>query len=255
MCRVLETLKDYAIKALINTVDHLGSVAFKINNLLDDKIGEVSETELQFTCQEQRVKSYQDFINQAGLCQQSSVILTPKHHKRYIFPDEETTDDFGQPSSGFLSSSPSAEEESCNQFRSAAQATTMESPSLYVREMLSTLQSPQQSSRQGNFSFTRNSNNRKPDNERQAASPLLFSLPRLGSLLKRSPSPSYSSANGRHPSEPRRSVSLSTYAEKDRSKEFEQYSSKSKQLFKALLSMRHPRKDGDGALYKFFDEN
>lgn len=53
MCRVVETLKDYAIKALINTVDHLGSVAFKVNNLLDEKIGEVSETELQFTCLEQ----------------------------------------------------------------------------------------------------------------------------------------------------------------------------------------------------------
>lgn len=200
-----------------------------------------------------RVKSYQDFINQAGLCQQSSIILTPKHHKRYIFPDEETTDDFGQPTSRYHSSSLSAEEECCSQFRSVAQATTMESPSLYVREMLSTLQSPQQFSRQGNLSFIRNSNNRKPENERRAASPLHFSLTRLGSLLKRSPSPSNSSANRRYPSEPRRSVSLSTNAEKDRSKEFEQYSSKSKRLFKALLSMRNPRKDS--ALYKFLDEN
>ncbi|GAY39337.1 hypothetical protein CUMW_043570 [Citrus unshiu] len=179
---VVETLKDYAIKALINTVDHLGSVAFKVNNLLDEKIGEVSETELQFTCLEQ---SHQD----CTLC----------------------------------------------------------------REMLSTLQSPQQFSRQGNLSFTRNSNNRKPENERRAASPLHFSLTRLGSLLKRSPSPSNSSANRRYPSEPRRSVSLSTNAEKDMSKEFELYSSKSKRLFKALLSMRNPRKDS--ALYKFLDEN
>ncbi|KAH9719079.1 protein ABIL2 [Citrus sinensis] len=207
---VVETLKDYAIKALINTVDHLGSVAFKVNNLLDEKIGEVSETELQFTCLE-------------------------------------------QPTSRYHSSSLSAEEECCSQFRSVAQATTMESPSLYVREMLSTLQSPQQFSRQGNLSFIRNSNNRKPENERRAASPLHFSLTRLGSLLKRSPSPSNSSANRRYPSEPRRSVSLSTNAEKDRSKEFEQYSSKSKRLFKALLSMRNPRKDS--ALYKFLDEN
>ncbi|KAH9775039.1 protein ABIL3 [Citrus sinensis] len=202
---VVETLKDYAIKALINTVDHLGSVAFKVNNLLDEKI------------------------------------------------DEETTDDFGQPTSRYHSSSLSAEEECCSQFRSVAQATTMESPSLYVREMLSTLQSPQQFSRQGNLSFTRNSNNRKPENERRAASPLHFSLTRLGSLLKRSPSPSNSSANRRYPSEPRRLVSLSTNAEKDMSKEFEQYSSKSKRLFKALLSMRNPRKDS--AAYKFLDGN
>lgn len=124
----------------------------------------------------------------------------------------------------------------------------------------------------------------KSENERRAASPLHFSLTRLGSLLKRSPSPSNSSANRRvgirkgswgfyyfnvqcviylftrvvcfklqYPSEPRRSVSLSTNAAKDMSKEFEQYSSKSKRLFKALLSMRNPRKDS--AVYKFLDEN
>lgn len=53
MFRAVESLKDYAMKALINTVDHLGSVAFKVNSLLDEKIGEVSETELRFACLEQ----------------------------------------------------------------------------------------------------------------------------------------------------------------------------------------------------------
>ncbi|KAJ6287740.1 hypothetical protein OIU78_030451 [Salix suchowensis] len=50
---VVETLKDYAIKALINTVDHLGSVAFKVDRFLDQKIEEVSEMELRFSCSEQ----------------------------------------------------------------------------------------------------------------------------------------------------------------------------------------------------------
>ena len=49
----METLKDYAIKALINTVDHLGSVAFKVDRFLDQKIEEVSEMELRFLCSEQ----------------------------------------------------------------------------------------------------------------------------------------------------------------------------------------------------------
>lgn len=49
----MEGAKDYAIKALINTVDHLGSVAFKVNNLFDKKIGEASETGLRLTCLEQ----------------------------------------------------------------------------------------------------------------------------------------------------------------------------------------------------------
>lgn len=52
-CRVVETLKDYAIKALVNTVDHLGSVTYKVNDLLDEKVNEVSGTELRVSCIEQ----------------------------------------------------------------------------------------------------------------------------------------------------------------------------------------------------------
>jgi hypothetical protein len=51
--RVVENLKDYAIKALINTVDHLGSVAYKVDRFLDQKIDEVSGMELRFSCSEQ----------------------------------------------------------------------------------------------------------------------------------------------------------------------------------------------------------
>ncbi|KAJ4850794.1 Protein abil3 [Turnera subulata] len=55
---VVETLKDYAIKALVNTVDHLGSVTYKVNDLLDEKVDEVSGTELRVSCIEQRVSRY-----------------------------------------------------------------------------------------------------------------------------------------------------------------------------------------------------
>ena len=50
---MVNTLKDYAIKALVNTVDHLGSVTFKVNDLLDENITEVSGTELRISCLEQ----------------------------------------------------------------------------------------------------------------------------------------------------------------------------------------------------------
>ena len=33
-------MEDYAIKALINSIDHLGSVVYKVDNVLDEKIGE-----------------------------------------------------------------------------------------------------------------------------------------------------------------------------------------------------------------------
>lgn len=47
---MVNTLKDYAIQALVNTIDHLGSVTLKVNSLLDEKLEEVSETELRFSC-------------------------------------------------------------------------------------------------------------------------------------------------------------------------------------------------------------
>ncbi|KAJ4835010.1 Protein abil2 [Turnera subulata] len=50
---MVETLKDYAIKALVYCIDHLGSVAYKITTSLDEKIGDVSAIELQFSCSEQ----------------------------------------------------------------------------------------------------------------------------------------------------------------------------------------------------------
>lgn len=53
MYRVANTLKDYAIKALVSTVDHLGSVTYKANDMLDEKVVEVSGTELRISCVEQ----------------------------------------------------------------------------------------------------------------------------------------------------------------------------------------------------------
>ncbi|KAI8565074.1 hypothetical protein RHMOL_Rhmol03G0232300 [Rhododendron molle] len=83
---VVDTLKEYAIKALVNTVDHLGSVTYKVNDLLDEKVDEVSETEHRVSCIEQRLRTCQEYIDREGLSQQSLVINTPKYHKRYILP-------------------------------------------------------------------------------------------------------------------------------------------------------------------------
>ncbi|KAJ6887846.1 hypothetical protein NC652_028980 [Populus alba x Populus x berolinensis] len=83
---VVETLKDYAIKALVNTVDHLGSVTYKVNDLLDEKVDEVSGTEFRVCCIEQRLRTCQEYIDHEGISQQSLVIDTPKYHKRYILP-------------------------------------------------------------------------------------------------------------------------------------------------------------------------
>ncbi|KAK9204563.1 hypothetical protein WN943_014825 [Citrus x changshan-huyou] len=47
---VVETLKDHASRAVVNTVDHLGSVTCKVNDLLDAKVDEVSDAEHRISC-------------------------------------------------------------------------------------------------------------------------------------------------------------------------------------------------------------
>ncbi|KAK8518339.1 hypothetical protein V6N12_017490 [Hibiscus sabdariffa] len=79
---VVETLKDYTIKALVNTVDHLGSMTFKVNDLLDEEVEAVSGTELRVSCIEQRLRTSRAYIDREGISQQSLAVDTPKYHKR-----------------------------------------------------------------------------------------------------------------------------------------------------------------------------
>ncbi|KAK8558042.1 hypothetical protein V6N13_073723 [Hibiscus sabdariffa] len=78
---VVDTLKDYAIKALVNTVDHLGSVTYKVNDLLDEKVEEVSGTELWVSCIQQKLGTCRVYIDHEGISQQTLMINTPKYHK------------------------------------------------------------------------------------------------------------------------------------------------------------------------------
>lgn len=50
---MVDTLKDYAIKAIVNTVDHLGAASNKVDNIFDNKVEEVSGSELRVSCIEQ----------------------------------------------------------------------------------------------------------------------------------------------------------------------------------------------------------
>lgn len=248
---VEDTLKDYAIKALINTVDHLGSVAFKVNNFLDEKMGGMSGMELRLSCLEQRLRTCQEFVNLGGLSQQSLALEAAKHHKRYIFPAEETLKGVAQTRQKSHPTRICARLD-LHQFKSiGVQAIAAETPSDCVGDEFFVLRSPQPLPRQGPHLFTSFSMNRRPENRQ--TSPRQFPLPRSGSLMQRSTSPSHPNAKKRCPSEPRRTVSLSTQAERERTKDMERYSSKSKRLFKAMLSLRKSKKDV--TLYKFLDEN
>nr|KYP48038.1 Protein ABIL2 [Cajanus cajan] len=273
---VVETLKDYAIKALVNTVDHLGSVTYKVNDLLDEKVVEVSVAELQVSCIEQRIKTCQEYVDHEGRTQQSLVISTPKYHKRYILPGKyhafsSTLSFFGETMHGANRTKSKYQgynlddEDDWPHFRNAVRATIRETPPSTARRGRSPSPSLQPQ-RSGPFSFT--STMPIKDLERRSVSPYRFPLLRTGSRSSRpttpktsrptTPNPSRpttpnpSNARQRYPSEPRKSSSMRLYAERDNGKDVEQYPSKSKRLLKALLSRRKSKKDD--TLYTYLDE-
>ncbi|TKY55972.1 ABIL3 protein [Spatholobus suberectus] len=264
---VVETLKDYAIKALINTVDHLGSVTYKVNDLLDEKIVEVSGAELCLSCIEQRVRTCQAFMDHEGRSQQSLVIDAPKYHKRYILPVGETMRGANFTKSKYMGCSLD-DEDDWQHFRNAVRATIRETPTSSVSKGRSPSPSLQPQ-RAGAFSFT--STMAKKDLEKRTVSPYRFPLLRTGSLSsrpttpktsrpttpnssRRPTTPSPSDARLRYPLEPRKSASMRLPDERDSSKDVEQHQhpSKSKRLLKALLSRRRSKKDD--MLYTYLDE-
>ncbi|XP_011024852.1 PREDICTED: protein ABIL2 [Populus euphratica] len=273
---VVETLKDYAIKALVNTVDHLGSVTYKVNDLFDEKVDEVSGTEFRVCCIEQRLRTCQEYIDHEGISQQSLVIDTPKYHKRYILPVGETMHGAIRTKSKYQGCSLD-DEDDWHQFRNAVRATIREAPSSAretptssARETPTSLvnsmrkgRSPSPSprpppQRSATFSFT--STMPKKDLDKRSISPHRFPLLRSGSVSSRSTTPNTSRpttpssapAKKRYPSEPRKSASMRLQAEKENTKDIEQYPSKSKRLLKALLSRRKSKKDE--MLYTYLDE-
>lgn len=50
---MIDSSKDYVAKALVNTVDHLGSVADQLSKFLDEKANQFSATNIQFSCIQQ----------------------------------------------------------------------------------------------------------------------------------------------------------------------------------------------------------
>lgn len=48
--RVLDNLKDYAVQALVNAVDHLGTVAYKLTDLFEQQTLDVSTVGLKISC-------------------------------------------------------------------------------------------------------------------------------------------------------------------------------------------------------------
>lgn len=84
---VLDNLKDYAVRALVNAVDHLGTVAYKLTDLLEQQTADVSTMELKMTCMNQQFLTCQTYMDKEGLRQQQLLAIIPRHHKRYVLPN------------------------------------------------------------------------------------------------------------------------------------------------------------------------
>ncbi|XP_076957450.1 protein ABIL1-like [Bidens hawaiensis] len=79
---VLDNLKDYAVRALVNAVDHLGTVAYKLTDLIDQQTLEISTTGLHVSCLHQQLLTCQTYTDREALRQQQ-----PRHHKHYSLPN------------------------------------------------------------------------------------------------------------------------------------------------------------------------
>ncbi|XP_019189060.1 PREDICTED: protein ABIL3-like isoform X2 [Ipomoea nil] len=237
---VANTLKDYAVKALVSTVDHLGLVTYKANDMLDEKVVEVSGTELRISCIEQRLRTCQEYIDREGLSQQSLVINTPKYCKRYILP--------------------------------AVEATTMDIPESTVGKEQSppspSPQLPQQQSR-SSFSISVTMPKKELGPEKRTVSPHHFRHLRTASLPSRPTTPKSSrptTPNRSRPptptprsqmlytSEPWKPPPLHLHVERENTRDSDHRpsKSKSKRLLKALLSRRKSK--NDDMLYTYLDE-
>ncbi|XP_074566892.1 putative protein ABIL1 isoform X2 [Curcuma longa] len=84
---VLDHLKEYAVQALVNAVDHLGTVAYKLTEFSEQQSSDISTVELKISCLSQQILTCQTFIDKEGLRQQQlSSRTTPRHKKHYILP-------------------------------------------------------------------------------------------------------------------------------------------------------------------------
>ncbi|KAL7125751.1 hypothetical protein ABFS83_14G137700 [Erythranthe nasuta] len=84
---VLDNLKDYAVRALVNAIDHLGTVAYKLSDILEQQTLDISSVELKVTCLNQQLLTCQTYTEKEGLRQQQLLAIIPKHHKHYILPN------------------------------------------------------------------------------------------------------------------------------------------------------------------------
>ncbi|URE37120.1 hypothetical protein MUK42_06465 [Musa troglodytarum] len=85
---VLDNLKSYAVRAIVNAVDHLGTVAYKLTDLFEQQVLDASTMEMKISCLNQQNFTCQAYGDKDGLSQHQTPARTLRHHKHYILPSK-----------------------------------------------------------------------------------------------------------------------------------------------------------------------
>ncbi|XP_015693026.1 putative protein ABIL2 isoform X2 [Oryza brachyantha] len=252
---VMSNLKEYSVKALVNTVDHLGSISFKVSTLLDQRFDEVEDTNLRASCIQQRAQASQACMDKEGLSQQSLVITAPKYHKRYILPAGDGSMPHAVPNFSEMRKAKSRAAQMQQVFSAAAasQAKAKEKQPSFSK-LRSIARAPSQRARSSSPA-QRPRSTPPPDNtmptkraDKRSESPLPATSPlkRSGSLPKRPSLLKTSSVRVQMQttSEHKKLASVRSHADRcDDSKEGEHTPKKGKKFLKSLLSRRKSRKE------------
>ncbi|XP_051149000.1 protein ABIL2-like [Andrographis paniculata] len=246
-----ESSKEYVCKALVSTVDHLGSVADKLNKFLDQKTEEFSSTNTRFYCIEKRLNAFYGFVDSRGISRHSLFPEAPEHHKQYNLPGARNSY-FKKLNLVYKDCIPCDENETNpskqdNPFAKAFQVSVaMPQPPLLRKQNIKSFSS-ELPMKQVSHAFARILSTK--DTAKSSVSPHSFALKRSSSAAFRSASPDSSiKRNQVHtPSESGRSIMSArvipeTTTTMNKEKQIISYSQRSKNFLKALLSIHHSRR-------------
>nr|GMD11779.1 protein ABIL2-like isoform X1 [Ipomoea batatas] len=244
---LVDTMKVYVSKAVISTVDHLGSVAAKLDTLLDEKVCEFSATKLRFSCVEQLLNwiSADCFFvwcirDQDHAENSSTEMASNNNHLSLFYPssDEDTVSYLGKsnmrtPMMTILYPG----RDDMHQYRHQQgflATTTKEHPTLPRRRLQNSPTFTQPSPNPLAFSFTRAESSKDLDSKgKRSVSPLRFLLKRSESYIPKSPRSSTCNLQ-QGPPQPQRTISMPIRPAKATSLQ----SNKTKRTLKSLLSLQ-----------------
>ncbi|XP_066306374.1 putative protein ABIL2 isoform X1 [Miscanthus floridulus] len=255
---VTKNLKEYAVKALVNTVDHLGSISFKVSGLIDQRFNEVADANLRISCIQQRTQVSQAYMDREGLSQQSLVITAPKYHKRYILPAGDQSMPSAVPNFREMNKVTNRASQIHQVFSAAETKAKEKQPSF--RKVQSITRVPSQRARSASpaqraHSMAPSKTAIPTNTDKRSESPIHLTTPltRSASLSKKASLLKTSSVRVQATSQPKKLAPLRSQADRsNNSKDGEHTPKKSKKFLKSILSRHKSRKDEP--LPSYFDD-